>query len=147
MDRDTFSTTSKFEDEYLSQVDLFVDQTISLKDSNSFHSATETRTLAVVDRTGVVESAAKTIASSRLARNCMSPYSPDLVLINEYVKDAFSSACLQYASNIGPDSKIRYVSPQEKSLQTKLQQAESKGQVKIHRTLGTELSIVELLDP
>lgn len=147
MDRDTFSiTSSKFEDKYLSQIDLLVDQTFSLGDSNSFHSATETRTLAVVDRTGAVEAAAKTIASSRLAPNCTSAYSPDLVLINEYIKDTFSSACLKYASNIGSDSKIRYVSSEEKSLQTELQQAEGKGQIKIHRTSGTELSIVELLD-
>ncbi|CZR61845.1 uncharacterized protein PAC_11742 [Phialocephala subalpina] len=148
MDKDTFSiTSSKVESRYFSQIDLLVDQTTTFKEPASFHSATEIRTLAVVDRTGVVELAAKTITTSRLAPNSTSPYSPDLVIVNEYIKDIFSSACLQHASSLGQPARIRNATAEEKKLQTTLQQAESKGQVKIHRTSGTELSVVDLLDP
>ena len=147
MDQDVFTvTSSKFEQKHLSDLDLFVDQRGSLTSTIPVHLATSTRTLAILDRTGSVDIAAKAIATARLSVNGTSPYSPDLVIVNEYIKDSFSSACLQHAANSSQYAKIRNVTEAEKSLRSRLEQAEAKGQVKIHRSPGTDLNIVELQD-
>ncbi|KUJ07454.1 uncharacterized protein LY89DRAFT_766029 [Mollisia scopiformis] len=148
MDSDTFHiTSSQIEDKDLAKFDLLVDQTTTQKAfASSCHSTTETRTIAVVDRTSTLETAAKAIATARLSPNNTSPYSPDLVIVNEYIKDIFSSACLQYASNQAESTSIRKISQEEKKLQTTIQEAEIKGTIKIHRTPGTDLNIIELLD-
>ncbi|KAK0719812.1 hypothetical protein B0H67DRAFT_643125 [Lasiosphaeris hirsuta] len=61
-------------------------------------SSSRTRTVAVVDRTANVEAAAKAITRARFGFGGTSPYAPDLVLVNEFVKKPFLEACSRYAT-------------------------------------------------
>jgi acyl-CoA reductase-like NAD-dependent aldehyde dehydrogenase len=69
------------------------------------------RTVAVIDRTSNVEEAAGAIASSKLSFSGRSTYSPDLVLVNEFVADQFLSALVKFVAGpmtrAGP-SKARH---------------------------------------
>lgn len=60
------------------------------------------RTVAVVDRTADLESAARSLTEARVAFNGRSSYAPDVVLVNEFVMKAFIEACarhvLQYST-------------------------------------------------
>jgi len=52
-------------------------------------------TVAVVDRTANLEQAARSIVTARFSFDGKSPYAPDLVLVNEYVKKKFISEVLR----------------------------------------------------
>ncbi|EED24419.1 PutA family dehydrogenase, putative [Talaromyces stipitatus ATCC 10500] len=54
-----------------------------------------TRTAAIVDRTADLTSAAEAIATARFAYGGNSPYAPDFVLVNEFVKGPFLRALMQ----------------------------------------------------
>jgi acyl-CoA reductase-like NAD-dependent aldehyde dehydrogenase len=58
-----------------------------------------TRTVAIVDRTADLTSAAEAIATARFAYGGNSPYAPDLVLVNEFVKSQFLRALMQATIN------------------------------------------------
>lgn len=51
--------------------------------------------VAVIHRTANVIEAANSICTARLRFNGGSPYAPDIVLVNEWVKKDFIQACLQ----------------------------------------------------
>ena len=53
------------------------------------------RTVAIVDRTADLKAAADAIATARFAYGGNSPYAPDLVLVNEFVKSQFLRALMQ----------------------------------------------------
>lgn len=53
------------------------------------------RVFAVVDRTANLAEAAESIVTARFAFGGQSPYAPDLVLVNEFVKDDFVEQILQ----------------------------------------------------
>jgi hypothetical protein len=147
LDRDTFFiSTLKVDEGNQSQIDLFVDQVGSSSPTSTklLPSLPQTQAIAVVDRTGNLELAAKTIATARAVSVSASPYSPDLVLVNEYIKDAFITGCLKHTNNSGRTSKIRTITAEEKEQQKLLAGAEEKGDVVIHRSGSTDLSIVEL---
>ncbi|KAK3378388.1 Aldehyde/histidinol dehydrogenase [Podospora didyma] len=55
------------------------------------------RAVAVVDRTANIEEAARAIVRARLSFGGTSPYAPDLVLVNEFVKEQFVQSCSRYA--------------------------------------------------
>ncbi|OIW29730.1 ALDH-like protein [Coniochaeta ligniaria NRRL 30616] len=61
-------------------------------------SSSGTRTVAVVDRTADIDAAARAITAARFGFGGTSPYAPDLVLVNEFVKKDFFEACSKYAS-------------------------------------------------
>jgi acyl-CoA reductase-like NAD-dependent aldehyde dehydrogenase len=107
-------------------------------------SSPQTPTILVLDRTGDPELAAKSIIAARTSSESTSPYSPALVLVNEYIKDAFISCCLKTASNLDHNSKIRIVTAREKEQQSLLKGAEARGDAVIHRSGSSDLSIVEL---
>lgn len=54
--------------------------------------------VAIVDRTADVEQAATALCAARFCFQGRSPYAPDLVLVNEWVREDFVSACLKFAS-------------------------------------------------
>lgn len=54
--------------------------------------------VAIVDRTADVEQAATAICAARFCFQGGSPYAPDVVLVNEWVREDFVSACLKLAS-------------------------------------------------
>jgi acyl-CoA reductase-like NAD-dependent aldehyde dehydrogenase len=53
-----------------------------------------------VDRTADIDHAAKAIVTARFKFQGASPYSPDLVIVNEFVKDEFFATCSKYASQM-----------------------------------------------
>lgn len=58
-------------------------------------SLSNARTLAIVDRTAHLSEAAESIAHSRLLFSGKSPYAPDLILVNEFVKAPFVEALVK----------------------------------------------------
>lgn len=79
-------------DETLLAESLQVVQGLSANDpllANELRSRADAPTIAVVDRTADLAAAAKSIVRARIAFNGMSSYSPDLILINEFVKKPF----------------------------------------------------------
>lgn len=149
LDRDTFQiSSSQLSNEQLQEIDLFVDQTNTSQPSsrNFLASVPNSRAITIVDRTCNVEVAAVAVTEARLSSNCSSPYSPDLVIVNEYVAEAFASACLKYANSLGPSSTLQNISAEEKKVRVQLQEAESRGEVRIRRSTNTEVAVVEILD-
>ena len=62
---------------------------------SEFVSKAQGKVIAVVDRTADLVSAADSIVSARFAFGGTSPYAPDLVLVNEFVKKQFLDIILQ----------------------------------------------------
>ncbi|OBT52058.1 hypothetical protein VE04_08057, partial [Pseudogymnoascus sp. 24MN13] len=104
LDPDTFVISAKLiEDPSILLSSLLVDQTSATTTTtiaNSLSSQNKHRTIAIVDRTADIEAAAKAIVTARFKFQGASPYSPDLVIVNEYVKDEFFATCSKYASQM-----------------------------------------------
>lgn len=78
---------------------LIVDQTSSGSAvGSSLVSDGQALAVAIVDRTADVEQAATAICAARFCFQGGSPYAPDVVLVNEWVREDFVSACLKFAS-------------------------------------------------
>ncbi len=149
LDKDTFGIcSSRLETQILSQVDVFVDQTSPSGPSSSkvLVSSPQSRVVAIVDRTSNINLAAKAITKSRLSTNSSAPYSPDFVVVNEYVVEGFVALCLEFASSLSSASKVRTSSSGEQKVQALLSEAERSKKVKIHRSKATSLIVVEILD-
>lgn len=69
--------------------------------SNQLVSATRFLTVAVVDRTSDIDRAARALVHARFAFKGRSPYAPDLVLVNEFVRKDFMQAAAGYSISIG----------------------------------------------
>ncbi|KAL1582219.1 hypothetical protein WHR41_09073 [Cladosporium halotolerans] len=92
---DTFAiASSPVSDPNILSSSIFVDQNSSETWPRLNHLASLARsgTVAVVDRTADVKLAAKELVAARFAFGGTSPYAPDLVLVNEFVKQAFLQA-------------------------------------------------------
>lgn len=59
--------------------------------------------MAVVDRTADITSAAEAVVASSFGFGCQSPYAPDIVLVNEFVKEAFLQALMKDAVAFQPN--------------------------------------------
>lgn len=68
-------------------------------------------TAAVVDRTADLDQAAEAILNARFAFQGRSPYAPDIVLVNEFVKKDFLQALVRHSISLGEG-----VSLEDKSL-------------------------------
>ena len=53
------------------------------------------KTVAVVDRTADINCAAEALAAAQFSFAGQSPYAPDVVLVNEYIKESFLTAFVQ----------------------------------------------------
>lgn len=97
---------------------------------NQLSSNASSRTIAIVDRAADVELAAKTIINARFSFQGNSAYSPDLVIVNDFVKARFTEACIQYASKFHTKKSSRR---QQVPSQTKkaFKEAEEKGQISV----------------
>jgi hypothetical protein len=146
LDRDTFHiTTDKIGEQYKDQINLLVDQDTSEVSSpaKGLQSPPQGRTVCFLDRTGDVEFAAKTITSSRTLPDFSSPYSPDLVLVNEYLKENFIARCLDFATQVEPSCSSKAASSDDLEFQKILKQTEARGEVAIHKR-NNDFSIIEL---
>lgn len=123
-------------------MDVLVDQTSTetISKSNRLLTHSNGRTLAVVDRTADIALAAQTLASTRLPPYNTSPYSPDLVIVNNFAIEEFVDVCLKYAESISE------FSPGKDSSSLLISDSESKGKLKIHASKTSQLKILVLQD-
>jgi len=69
--------------------------TVSDVKFNQVISPSGERVIVIVDRTADIPSAAKALATARLSFGATSPYAPDVVLVNEFVKKEFLEAIVK----------------------------------------------------
>lgn len=105
LDVNTFSVSGTITDLAALGPAVLVDQTTSMGAAaaaasltTQLLSASTGRAVAVVDRTADIEAAARAITKARFSFGGTSPYAPDLVLVNEFVKQDFFEACSKYAT-------------------------------------------------
>ena len=149
LDRDLFAISAKFTDLEISNADLFLDGTSKEEEGkvSRYPGVSTTRSLAIIDRSTDLKKAANDIVNSRVSPNDNSPYSPDLVIVNEYVQEDFVKFCEEFAAerNFGEHAKSagQRTLP---SLQEAIVKAEKAGQVKITKSTTSGLTIVEIKD-
>ncbi|KAJ0162234.1 hypothetical protein CTA2_4886 [Colletotrichum tanaceti] len=135
LDQNAFCITKEIKDASLLEQAILVDQTntspLPATRAHNLVSANAARTVAIVDRTADVEAAAKAITTARFGFGGQSPYAPDLVLVNEYVKRDFFEACSKHASNaFAREASIRRASDNSSNkTRSAVQEAEDKGLV------------------
>lgn len=118
--------------------------------TNELRSSLNRQCVAIVDRSADIESAAKAIATARFSFGGTSPYAPDLVLVNEFVKKEFFEACSRHASSLfageaTSDRKKKKLSGnQEEDLKRAIKIAEDKGQVSSFGS--TEFKLIDVSD-
>ncbi|KAL3422098.1 Aldehyde dehydrogenase family 3 member B1 [Phlyctema vagabunda] len=137
LDQETFfvsTTTLKIDD--IASVNYVVDQTASTASGSS-------RTVALIDRSADLDQAAKSIVAARLFSNGASPYAPYLVLVNDFVSEAFRQSCFKYAKTLRAD-QVRGQPKNE--LPQYIQEAKSEGQIKTHSSVPG-FTIIEIKDP
>lgn len=103
LDKDTFAVTGeKVEDERLLAQCLAVVQTSTrqIAARTVLYSNTDARVVAIVDRTADLAQAAQSIVTARYSFHGFSPYAPDLVLVNEFVKGEFFAECTKAMSQL-----------------------------------------------
>lgn len=146
LDPDTFCILNTA---LLSQENVFlVDQTMrsDLSSINQLSSNSSARAIAIVDRDADIESAAKSIVKARFSFRGTSPYSPDLIIVNEYIKSEFIEACSRYAGKFFPFASKSIGAQNNSFIDTKkaLKDAEEKGKA---TTSGTAVfKIVDIHD-
>jgi hypothetical protein len=131
LDNDTFCISNKIlQDQDLVSC-ILVDQTGKHTSAAQLVSSLEARAIAIVDRTADIDAAAKSIVTARFSFQGMSPYAPDLVIVNEFVIKDFFQACTRYASQSFASHPAAARSPQHPSrvAQKAIKDAEEKGQL------------------
>lgn len=64
---------------------------------NTLFSPSNALVVAVVDRTANIEEAAKALTNARMTFSGKSPYAPDVILVNEFVKRDFLQAVVRHS--------------------------------------------------
>lgn len=103
LDMDTFQLSiSNYKDLRSLLSALVVDQTSisSAPTTNQLASIPSARTIVFVDRTADIDRAAESVVKARFSFQGTSPYSPDLVIVNDFVKSEFLDACASYTSKL-----------------------------------------------
>lgn len=125
---------------------FLVDQTEHAPSQTYLASSANSRCVAIVDRSADIDTAAKAITTARFSFGGRSPYAPDLVLVNEFVKQEFFEACSRYATlSFAGESGVRRVGRNEsEEVRKVIDDAEAKKQVS---TFGSnEFKLVDILD-
>ncbi|KAK1971292.1 hypothetical protein LY78DRAFT_651961 [Colletotrichum sublineola] len=132
LNQNAFCITKKITDAHLLEQAILVDQTnrspLPAVRANNLVSANAARTVAIVDRTADIEAAAKAITAARFGFSGQSPYAPDLVLVNEFVKKDFFEACSKHATlAFARETTVRRTSDNSSDeTRTAVQEAEDK---------------------
>lgn len=106
---DTFAiASSPIRDTAILNSAIHIDQNSSenVPKANHLASPSRNRTFAVVDRTSDVKSAARELVAARFAFGGSSPYAPDLVLVNEFVKQDFLQAVVDESRKLSSAARI-----------------------------------------
>lgn len=74
--------------------------------ANQLASPSRSRAFAIVDRTSDVKVAARELVAARFAFGGTSPYAPDLVLVNEFVKQDFLQAVVEESRKLSSGPKV-----------------------------------------
>ncbi|KAK8855267.1 Aldehyde/histidinol dehydrogenase [Apiospora arundinis] len=151
LDINTFCLTKTITDSSILETALLVDQTSASSNTtssltNQLLSSTSTRTVAIVDRTADIQAAAKAITNARFSFGGTSTYAPDLVLVNEFVKQDFFEACSKYATlAFAKESAARKVSGnQSEETRKAVKDAEDRKQVS---SFGSnDFKLIDILD-
>ncbi|KAL2280386.1 hypothetical protein FJTKL_12621 [Diaporthe vaccinii] len=111
LDVNTFYASKTTTDQSVLDDAVLVDQTSNGPSStltSQLLSSSQTRCVAIVDRSANIDDAARAITAARFSFGGTSPYAPDLVLVNEFVKKDFFEACSRYAtSSFAKDSSVK----------------------------------------
>jgi hypothetical protein len=105
---DTFAiASSPIRDTAILDSAIHIDQNSSENSPKSNHlaSPSHNKTYAVVDRTADVKTAARELVAARFAFGGTSPYAPDLVLVNEFVKQDFLQAVTEESRKLTSGAK------------------------------------------
>lgn len=68
---------------------------------NQLFSNANSVTAAVIDRTADLDKAAEALVNARFAFKGRSPYAPDVVLVNEFIKKEFLQALVRHSISLG----------------------------------------------
>ncbi|KAK6071027.1 putative aldehyde dehydrogenase [Seiridium cupressi] len=101
LDFNTFCISEITKDSYIPETAVLVDQATETSPEslrNQILPSSTMRTIAIVDRGADVQLAAKSVLNARFSFGGTSPYAPDLVLVNEFVKQEFIEACSAHAT-------------------------------------------------
>ena len=106
---DTFAiASSPVRDSAILHSAFHVDQTSSENWPKAYHlaSPSRSRAFAIVDRTSDVKIAARELVAARFAFGGTSPYAPDLVLVNEFVKKEFLQAVIEESRKLSSGARV-----------------------------------------
>ena len=149
LDVNTFYASKTTTDQSILDGAILVDQTSNGPPStptNQLLSSSHTRCVALVDRSANIDDAARAITTARFSFGGTSPYAPDLVLVNEFVKKDFFEACSRYATlSFAKDSSVKRASG-SRSVDTQkvIKDAEDKNQVS---SFGSnDFKLVDIVD-
>jgi hypothetical protein len=105
---DTFAiASSPIRDTTILNAAIHIDQNSNENSPKANHlaSPSHSKTYAVVDRTADVKTAARELVASRFAFGGSSPYAPDVVLVNEFVKQDFLQAVAEESRKLTSGAK------------------------------------------
>jgi hypothetical protein len=105
---DTFAiASSPIRDTTILDAAIHIDQNSNENSPKANHlaSPSHSKTYAVVDRTADVKTAARELVASRFAFGGSSPYAPDVVLVNEFVKQDFLQAVAEESRKLTSGAK------------------------------------------
>jgi hypothetical protein len=74
--------------------------------ANALASSSRSRVFGIVDRTADIKLAARELVAARFAFGGSSPYAPDLVLVNEFVKEEFLQATVEESRKLKSGSQV-----------------------------------------
>lgn len=157
LDGDTFDiTSSKVDEKELDYRCLYILQNGSADSpkANELVSPSQAKVVAVVERDANLEEAAKALVTARFSFRGRSPYAPDIVLVNEWVKKEFLNAAVQqsirylteengYAQENGYVLEKRSARDKPDSVMTILEQVKKEGGARIV-TSGSNGAILDI---
>ncbi|KAG6357138.1 hypothetical protein INS49_015015 [Diaporthe citri] len=149
LDVNTFYASKTTTDQSVLDGAVLVDQTGNGPPSTlttQLLSSSQTRCVAIVDRSANIDDAARAITAARFSFGGTSPYAPDLVLVNEFVKKDFFEACSRYAtSSFARDSSVKRAGGDRRGdVQKAIKDAEDRKQVS---SFGSnDFKLVDIVD-
>lgn len=149
LDVNTFHASKTTTDQSVLDDAVLVDQTSKGASStltSQLLSSSQTRCVAIVDRSANIDDAARAITAARFNFGGTSPYAPDLVLVNEFVKKDFFEACSRYATlSFAKDSSAKRAGGDRSAdTQKAIKEAEDRKQVS---SFGSnDFKLVDVMD-
>ncbi|KAI7317158.1 ALDH-like protein [Hortaea werneckii] len=152
LDSDTFAIASEpIQDKSLLESALVVRQTGNeqVPGLNLLSSPAESKTVAVVDRTADISLAAQELVAATFTFGGRSPYAPDYILVNEFVKRAFLQAvvaeCAKFNSlqDVNPPAEKSSKAQAMNDYVTSLRQADPKSRIVLQEQ---KMAVLDLYD-